>query len=341
VTDATPQMENVFFEEEEEKAGPGPRGGNIVGDELARLVQERDDIVVLSADMGAVVAKLRELRPDRYIELGIAETNTVSVAAGLAASGFLPFVLSMGPFGAIKCAEQIRTDLAYNELPVRFIARLSGLAMGFFGPSHHAVEDIAIARSITNLTVVAPSSDNAFVALLRSTIDHPGPVFFRISEGLDRELYPQPPAFERGRFVPVRAGTDVTVIGTGVGVQLGLAAAELLEPEGVSVAVLDAAYLKPFDDEGVLRAAAETGAILTVEEHNVTGGLGATVAEVLGRNGAPALLRVHGLPDEELAVGVPAALQEWYGLTPEAIAAEVRQLVADRRATLGVASGGA
>jgi transketolase len=332
MSEQTPQMENVFFEESEEEAtGPGPRGAAVIAEELARLAVERDDIVVLSADMGAVMTPLKERRPDRYVELGIAETNTVSVAAGLAASGFVPFIVSMGPFGAIKCAEQIRTDLAYNELPVRFVARLSGLAMGFFGPSHHAVEDLAIARSITNLTVVAPASDNAILGLLRSTMAHRGPVFFRISEGLEQEIYPEPPSFERGRFVELRQGGDLTIIGTGVGVHLGLAAAELLAAEGLHATVLDAAYLKPFDDEAVLRAARETGAILTVEEHNVTGGLGSAVAEVLGRNAVPARLKIHALPDEELVVGVPAALQAWYGLTPETIAAEARQLAGERR----------
>jgi transketolase len=233
----------------------------------------------------------------------------------------------MGPFGAIKCAEQLRADVTYTRLPVRFVARLSGLAMGFFGTSHHAVEDIAIARSLTNLTVVAPCDERSTAALLRSTIDHDGPVFYRVSEGVEHEVYGEEPVIERGRFVTVRGGTDATVIATGVGVGAALGAARLLELEDISVEVLDAAYLKPLDEEEILRAAGTTGAILTVEEHSVVGGLGAAVAEVLGRYGAPARLRVHGLPDEDLDVALPAVLLERYRLTPAGVADEVRELL--------------
>jgi transketolase len=316
-------MENVFTEQQQGRAGRP----TYIGRELLRLVEDRKDVVVLSADMGAVVSELRERHPRRYFELGIAETNTVSVAAGLAACGFRPYVVSMGPFGAIKCAEQLRADVAYTHLPVRFVARLSGLAMGFFGTTHHAVEDIAIARSITNLTVVAPSDERSAVALLRSTVDHPGPVFFRVSEGGSGPVYLEPPPMARGRFVPVRPGSDATVIATGVAVAASVGAAGLLEREGVRVAVLDAAYLKPLDEDAVVQAAATTGAILTVEEHSVVGGLGTAVAEVLARARVAPRFRIHGLPDEDLEVGVPAALLERYGITPAGVADQVRELL--------------
>jgi len=317
-------MENVFTEQQQGRSGRP----TYIGRELLRLVEERDDVVVLSADMGAVVSELRERHPRRYFELGIAETNTVSIAAGLAACGFVPYVVSMGPFGAIKCAEQLRADVAYTRLPVRFVARLSGLAMGFFGTTHHAVEDIAITRTLTNLTVVAPSDEQSAVALLRSTVDVPGPVFFRVSEGVGSSVYLDAPAIERGRFVPVRPGTDATVIATGLGVAAALGAAALLEREGgVRVAVLDAAYLKPIDEEAILRAAVATGAILTVEEHSVTGGLGTAVAEVLARNRIAPRFRIHGLPDEDLDVALPAVLLERYGITPVGVAEQIRELL--------------
>jgi transketolase len=317
------EMENVFTEQQQGRTGRP----TYIGRELLRLVEERDDVVVLSADMGAVVSELRERHPRRYFELGIAETNAVSVAAGLAACGFRPYVVSMGPFGAIKCAEQLRADVAYTHLPVRFVARLSGLAMGFFGTTHHAVEDIAIARSITNLTVVAPSDERSAVALLRSTVDDPGPVFFRVSEGGSGAVYVEQPAMERGRFVPVRPGSDATVIATGLGVAASLGAAALLERQGVHVGVLDAAYLKPLDEEAIVRAAADTGAILTVEEHSVVGGLGTAVGEVLARARVAPRFRIHGLPDEDLEVGLPAALLERYGITPAGVADQLRELL--------------
>jgi len=316
-------MENVFSEEQQGRAGRPA----YLGRELLRLVEEREDVVVLSADMGSVVSELRERHPRRYIELGIAETNTVSVAAGLAACGFRPYVVSMGPFGIIKCAEQVRADAAYTHLPVRFVARLSGLAMGFFGTTHHAIEDIAIARSITNLTVVAPSDERSAVALLRSTVDHPEPVYFRVSEGGGGAVYVDVPSIGRGRFVPIRPGTDATVIATGLGVAAALGAAALLERDGLRVAVLDAAYLEPLDEEAVVRAATATGAILTVEEHSVVGGLGTAVAEVLARLRLAPRFRIHGLPDEDLDVGLPAALLERYGITPAGVADQVRELL--------------
>ena len=317
-------LQGVFSAEQTPRSRP-----RVLGDELLRLVEERPEVVVLSADMGSVLAELRARHPHRYFELGIAETNTVSVAAGMAACGLLPYIVSMGPFGMIKCAEQLRTDAAYTHLPVRLVARLSGLAMGFFGTSHHAVEDIAIARSITNLTVVAPADGNATRALLRATVDHPGPVFMRISESVEAHVYPTVPAIEQGRFVQVRPGSDATVIATGIGVGAALGAAELLSAEGVSVEVLDAAYLKPLDEAAILRAARETGAILTVEEHNVVGGVGTAVAEVLGRHGVTARVRLHGLPDEDLDVALPPVLIERYGLTPAGVAEQVRRLVAE------------
>jgi transketolase len=316
-------MENVFTEQQQGRSGRPA----YIGRELLRLVEERDDVVVLSADMGSVVSELRERHPRRYFDLGIAETNTVSIAAGLAASGFRPYVVSMGPFGAIKCAEQLRADVGYTRLPVRFVARLSGLAMGFFGTTHHAVEDIAIARSITNLTVVAPSDERSAVALLRSTVDLPGPVFFRVSEGAAGDVYVEAPVIGRGRFVPVRAGVTATVIATGLGVAAALGAAALLEREGASVAVLDAAYLKPLDEDAIVNAARATGAILTVEEHGVTGGLGTAVAEVLARNRLAPRFRIHGLPDEDLDVALPGVLLDRYGLTPAGVADQLRELL--------------
>ena len=315
-------MENVFDEKEAEAAP----GGNTVGAFLAHLVNERNDIVVLSADMGGALAQLREQHPEKYVELGISETNTVSIACGIAASGFTTYILSMAPFGVLKTAEQLRADATSMHLPVRLIARLSGLAMGFFGASHHAVEDIAVARSLTNMTVVATSDRNQLVALLRSTVDVPGPVYIRVSEGITREIYPTIPTIERGKFLVAREGTDFTIIGTGLGVEAALGAADLLEEEGVSTKVLDAAYLKPIDEEAIV-AAASHGPVLTVEEHNVIGGLGTAVGEVIARHGIATKFRIFGLPDIDLEVSLPPVLIEHYGLTPNGVLAQAKGLL--------------
>ncbi|HTX00038.1 MAG TPA: transketolase C-terminal domain-containing protein [Acidimicrobiales bacterium] len=316
------QMEDVFSEEAQAKSP------NVVGAELARLADVRPDVIVVSADMGAALGELRERHPDRYIDLGIAETNTISVAAGLAATGWRVYVVSMAPFGLLKCAEQIRTDLAATMLPVRIVTRLSGLAMGFFGVSHHGIEDLAIGRSITNLSMCAPSDALSTLGLLRSTVELDGPLVVRVSEGVSRPVYDAVPSISPGRSVWLREGSDVTVIATGVGVAAALDAAEELAGEGIAAGVLDAAWIKPFDEQAVVEAARRSDALLTVEEHHVHGGLGTLVAEVLGRHGISARLDVLALPDEDLEVGVPAALLERYGLTGRGVAERVRKLAA-------------
>lgn len=319
-TDRSAAMEDVFSDEGQASSM------SLLGSALADLADRHDDVVVISADLGSTLADLRERHPERYVELGIAETNTISVAAGMAASGFRPYVLAFAPFGMIKCAEQIRTDLAATMMPVTLVTRLAGLAMGYFGTSHHAVEDLAIARSITNLTVMTPADNNATLGLLEASHQETGPVLLRVSEATG-PVYPSVPLFERGRFVRVRDGRDVTIIGTGAGVGCALGAAAALEEQGFSARVLDAAYIKPLDEEAVLAAARETGAVLTVEEHNVVGGLGSAVAEVLGRNGLATRLGIVALPDEDLEVGVPAELLDHYGITIEGVTTQALTLI--------------
>ncbi|MCV7041692.1 transketolase family protein [Mycolicibacterium moriokaense] len=300
--------------------------GGAVGAQLLTMAEADPSIVVVAADLGvspvtgAFVAKY----PDRFVETGIAEANAVSVAAGLAAGGMKPYVLQMGAFGALKCAEQIRTDLAATRMPVRILSAWSGLAMGYFGTSHHALEDLAIARTIPGLTVVSCCDDFAAQSLLEQTAKIEGPVFIRLTEGVAHPVYSARPVFGLGRFHSVRQGRDATIIGTGLGTQLAMAAAELLANDDIDVAVLDAAYLKPVDEEAVLHAARTTRAIVTVEEHGIVGGLGSAVADVLATHGVGIDLQMHALPDHPLSVGLPHVLYEHYGLTPAAVAARVR-----------------
>jgi transketolase len=197
---------------------------NPAGHAVAELAAADPRVLTLTADLSSVLAEFRERYPERYLELGIAETNSVSLAAGLAACGYLPYIFSMAPFGVIKCAEQLRTDVAYNHLPVRLVGRLSGLAMGFFGTSHHAVEDVAIARTIANMTVVAPADSQAVLSLMRSTATLDGPAYLRISENTP-DVYAEPPEFTHGRWLRLRSGADVTLAGHGMGVGLAVRAA--------------------------------------------------------------------------------------------------------------------
>ena len=183
----------------------------------------------------------------------------------------------MSPFGMLKTAEQWRTDVDYNHLPVRLVGRLSGLAMGYFGTSHYAVEDIAIARTMNNTTVLSPGDPASTVSLMRSTADLDGPVYIRIAEGVGK-VYDQAPEYARGQWPRLRSGGDITLIGHGLGLGLVAAAAEqLFEHDSIEADVFDAAYLRPYDEEALLESARKTGRVLTVEEHTVVGGLGSLV----------------------------------------------------------------
>lgn len=300
---------------------------NPSGYAIAEIAAGDDRIVTLTADLSNVLADFRKAFPERYIELGIAETNSVSLAAGLAACGYIPYIFSMSPFGVLKCAEQLRTDADYNHLPVRLVGRLSGLAMGYFGTSHYAVEDIAIARTFANTTVLAPADQNAVLALMRSTVNNEGPVYIRIAEAAP-PVYDTVPDIGRGTWPRLRQGSDVTLAGHGMGTGLAVQAADALAAEhGIHADVYDAGYLKPYDEAAIADTASRTGKVLTIEDHTVNGGLGAIVAETLARHKITAGLAQAALPDVDLEVGVPAELYEYYGLTVAGVVARALELV--------------
>jgi transketolase len=323
VTTPTPKMVDVFSDVDRDTA----LKANPSGYAVTEIAAGDDRIVTLTADLSNVLAEFRAAFPDRYIELGIAETNSVSLAAGLASCGYVPYIFSMSPFGVLKTAEQLRTDADYNHLPVRLVGRLSGLAMGYFGTSHYAVEDIAIARTLANTTVVAPADSNAVLSLMRSTADNEGPVYIRIAEAAD-PVYDAPPDIARGTWPRLREGNDLTLAAHGMGVGLAVQAADVLAAEhGIHADVYDGAYLKPYDEAAIVDTASRTGKVLTIEDHTVNGGLGAIVAETVGRHKIQADLVQAALPDVDLEVGVPAELYEYYGLTVAGVVARALELV--------------
>ncbi len=300
---------------------------NPSGYSVAELGAGDDRILTLTADLSNTLAEFRAAFPERYIELGIAETNSVSLAAGLACCGYLPYIFSMSPFGVLKTAEQWRTDVDYNHLPVRLVGRLSGLAMGYFGTSHYAVEDIAIARTFANSTVIAPADQNAVLGLMRSTATLDGPVYIRIAEATD-PVYSEVPEIAYGTWPRLRAGSDITLAAHGMGVGLAAAAADVLRAEhGVGADVYDGAFLKPYDEAAIVDTAQRTGKVLTIEDHTVNGGIGAIVAETVARHKIVADLAQAALPDVDLEVGVPAELYEYYGLTVAGVVARALELV--------------
>lgn len=301
----------------------------VLGEELAAMAEADPRIVVLTADLASAnrTVEFKASHPERFFDFGIAEKNMITSAAGMAACGMVPFAATFAAFSAVLCAEQIKTDCAYPRMPVRIIGHHSGISMGFYGSSHHAIEDLGMMRAIPDLTVTCAADANALRALLRASVEHPGAMYIRLGRGRDPEVYPEMPAgFRIGRAERLRNGGDLTIIATGTTVRPALDAADALAADGVAARVLDMHTIKPLDADAVTAAAVETGAILTVEEHCVTGGLGSAVSEVLAGTGALRFRR-HGIPDEFAPIGPPAALYAHYRLDAPGIAAVARELL--------------
>lgn len=302
----------------------------VSGEVLSRIAERRDDVCVLTADLGGPtrVRFFGEHYPERYFNFGIAERNMVSAAAGLAAVGMKPYVSNYGFFLGMIAAENVRTDICYPNLPVRMLGTHSGISMGFYGTSHHATEDIGILRSMANLTLLAPIDAMSLKHAIEETLDHPGPIYFRLGRGREKPVYEGPPAGWRvGGSSVLHKGEDATVFATGICVKESLEAAKLLRREGIALRVIDAYSLKPLDANAVERAARQTGRIFSVEEHNVVGGLGSAVAEVLAEGGFGTRLVRIGIPDEYSILGPPTHLYHHYGMDAEGIAETIRNTI--------------
>lgn len=305
----------------------------VSGEVLSELAANDDDICVLTADLGrpTQVHSFGERYPDRYFNFGIAERNMVSAAAGLATTGMKPYVSGYSFFLGIIAAEQIRTDICYTRLPVRMLGTHSGVSMGFYGTSHHATEDIGILRSMADLTLLAPVDGVSLRKALEATVDYPGPIYYRLGRGRETPVYDQPPQdWEIGGSAELHPGGDATVLATGICVASALEAAETLAHEGIDLRVLDMYSIKPLDETAVLDAATETPRIFTAEEHNILGGLGAAVAEVLATSGSGTPLSRIGFPNEYSLLGPPTHLHRHYGLDAEGIAGTVRGAIKDK-----------
>jgi transketolase len=304
----------------------------VAGLELADLAESDPRIVVLTADLAGAgrTADFRDRHPDRFFNMGVAEQNMISVSAGMAASGLRPFVSTFAAYVALLGCEQIRTDLAYPGLPVRILAHHSGMSLGYYGTSHHSLEDLSVMRGIADLTVVCAADANQLRAILRASMDLAGPLYIRLGRGRDPEVYPEVPAgFAFGKAVRLTEGRDLTLITAGSQVRACLDAAALLaEQDGLAVRVVDMHTISPINADEAIAAASETAAVMTVEEHNVTGGLGSAVAEVLLEAGAAVPFRRHGVPDEHVVLGPPAALYAHYELDAAGIAGRARRFLA-------------
>ncbi|GAA5187466.1 transketolase family protein [Rugosimonospora acidiphila] len=302
------------------------------GGVLADLADHDSRIVVGCADLTYVtrLATFGARHPDRFLYYGISERNMIGAAAGLATTGLIPYVCTFACFSAILGYENFRTDLAYPRLPVRVLGTHAGISMGFFGTSHHATEDIAALRAVANLTVLSPCDPVATEALLRGTVDHDGPIYFRVGRGRETAVYQTVDQLRLDRPTVLARGDDVLLVATGVMVQECLAAAEALRADGIGASVLDVHTLKPFPGEAVAELAAAHRAVVTVEEHTVEGGLGTMTVEALAAAGVATPVHKHGLRDEYALVGPPTHLYRYYGLSGDGIATVARRLL-DRK----------
>jgi transketolase len=306
----------------------------VAGEELADLADDDVRIVVLTADLASAgrTIDFAERHPGRFFNIGVAEQNMVSVAAGMASSGLRPFVSTFAAYLALLCCEQVRTDLAYTGMPVVMLAHHSGMTLGYYGTSHHALEDLSAMRGIAGLTVVCACDANELRAILRASLHNDGPVYVRMGRGRDPEVYPDVPEnFAFGKAIRVAEGEDIALIATGSQVRPCLQAAEELAKEDISARVLDMHTISPVDAAEIQAAVDDIGTILTVEEHNVTGGLGAAVAEVIADYGKPVRFMRHGVPDVHVVLGPPAALYAHYELDTAGVTGRAKDLLRQTR----------
>ena len=303
------------------------------GKALAALAPVNDKIVVLDADLSksTKTADFKAVCEERFFNMGIAEGNMMGVAAGLATCGKIPFVSTFAMFAAGRAFEQIRNSIGYTKLNVKICATHAGLTVGEDGASHQAIEDLSLMRSIPNMTVICPADAVETEAAIRAISEYDGPCYVRLGRAAvnvinDEKTY----KFEIGKGVTLSEGTDVTIVATGIMVDVALEAKELLAEEGINARVINIHTLKPIDSNLLVNAAKETGAIVTVEEHSIIGGLGSAVSEVVSEEYPVPVLKV-GVQDVFGESGLPNQLLEKYGLTPSAVVEKVKKAISLKR----------
>jgi len=298
------------------------------GETLVELGRENPDIVVLDADLSrSTRTKLfADKFPERFFNCGIAEQNMVSIAAGLAASGKIPFASTFAVFVPGRCFDQIRMSIAQPKLNVKLVVSHSGISVGEDGTSHQSIEDLALIGSLPGFTVIVPADAIETAQAVRVAAARSGPFYIRLCRPKLPLVYGQSYRFNLGKAVEMRQGGDATIIAIGLMVKAALEAAESLKGEGIDCRVLNMSTLKPIDEAAIIQAAAETGAIVTAEEHLEHGGLGSAVARVVAVN-QPVPIEFVAIKDTYAKSGKPAELFERYGLTAGDIGQAVRSAI--------------
>ena len=297
------------------------------GNALAELGAEHKDVVVLDADLAAATKTgvFKKAFPERFIDCGIAESNMMGVAAGLATTGLVPFASSFAMFAAGRAFEQVRNSIGYPHLNVKIGATHAGISVGEDGATHQCNEDIALMRTIPGMVVISPADDVEAKAAVKAAYEHQGPVYLRFGRLAVPVINDRPDyKFEIGKGVVLREGKDLTIIATGLPVSNCLEAAEKLAADGIDAKVINIHTIKPLDEELVVAAAKETGKVVTVEEHSVIGGLGSAVCDVLAEK-APTKVMKIGINDTFGESGPAVELLKKYGLDTESIYEKIKE----------------
>lgn len=298
---------------------------NAYGKALAELVVERDDVLVLDADLTKSTKTIdaKKARPEHHFNMGIAEGNMMAVAAGMAASNKVVYASSFAMFAAGRAFEQIRNSICYPNLNVKVCATHAGITVGEDGASHQCIEDIALMRSIPNMKVFVPCDQYQAKAIVKAVADIAGPCYVRLGRGAVEDVYDENYKFELGKGKVLREGQKIALVATGMMVQEALKAAEILAKEDISVTVVDMPCIKPIDEELIEKIAKSHEFIITCEEHNVYGGLGSAVSEVASKK-SPVRMEMMGMQDTFGESGTPNELLAKYGLNADHIVEKVR-----------------
>ncbi len=301
----------------------------VISQTLLELGRKNRDLLVLTSDSrgSASMVNFGEELPEQIVEVGIAEQNIVGIASGLAHSGKKPFVASPACFLSMRSIEQIKVDIAYSQTNVKLIGISGGVSYGALGMSHHSVQDLAVTRAIPGLDVMMPADRYEAKKMIEALVDYERPVYVRIGRNPVEDSYlSEDYDFKIGKAVTMNEGNDITIIAAGETVRVALDTADALMSEGISCRVINMHTIKPLDEKAIIKAAKETGRIITIEEHSVYGGLGSAVSEVISQN-YPVPVKILGIPDEPAITGNSKEVFNYYGLSVNNVSNLAKQMV--------------
>ncbi len=301
-------------------------------DVVYELARQDKRVFFIGSDLGiGTLQKFKDEIPERFFMEGISEANMIGMAAGLAMEGKIPYVNTIATFLTRRCFEQVVVDLGLHNLNVRLLGNGGGLVYAPLGPTHEAIEDIAIMRSIPNMTVIAPADANEMRRVMAQSLDHEGPIYIRIAKGGDPIVTSDAIPFEIGKALPMREGSDALIITTGITLRNGLEAADRLKEQGIGLSVLHVPTVKPIDRQLIMQFVGKVPVIVTIEEHTIIGGLGSAVAEIIAEANfiSPKYFKRIGIPDIFAdQYGSQASLMDKFDITTDYLTATLKKILA-------------